>query len=83
MAKQKQTPLTAEFFHEEIIPAIEETLDRKIQEYRSEVLDFKAEVLGELKSLRDEVSTTFHQYERVDKRMYRVEKRLNLPQLDI
>lgn len=93
MAKQKpssalgygraqQTPLTVEVFFEEVMPRIEEVLEEKVDKYRNDVLDYKVETVGEIKALREEVIVVNHQYERSDKRLTRVEKKLKLAPLD-
>lgn len=100
MSSKKQTPLTVEAFFEEVMPAIEEMMDKKIdgaktvlqgeiegvktelQGVKSDVLDYKVETIGEIKALGEQVTTTLHQYERTDKRLTRVERRLKLAPLD-
>lgn len=77
--KRKSTPLTFEMFEEAILPRIEEILSEKIKNYRIEVLGFKEEVLGEIRDLRDEVTVASRLYERVDKRVDRIEKLLKNP----
>ncbi len=76
-------------FQEQLLPRIEEVFQKKIEKYhnevkkyREEVVDFKVEVLGEIKGLRDEVTIVNHQYERTDKRVTRVEKKLKLAPID-
>lgn len=79
MAKRKiYTPITMEMFEEALLPRIEEILEEKIQKYRIEVLEFKEEVMGEIKKLREEVTVVIHQYERTNKRVDKIAKHLNL-----
>ncbi len=61
-------------FEEKIRP-----FEEKMEEYHQEVVGFKEEVMGEIKNLRDEVAITTGQYQRVDKRVTRVEDHLQLP----
>ena len=78
VSKKKSTPLTLEMFEEALLPRIEEILEEKIQKYRIEVLEFKEEVMGEIKKLREEVAVVVHQYERTNKRVDKISKHLNI-----
>lgn len=89
VSKNKGTPLTMEMFEEALLPRIEEIfvekmeehkveVDRTIKGYRNEVVDFKVEVLGEIKNLREEVTVVNHQYERTNKRVDKISKHLNI-----
>lgn len=78
MSRKKQTPVTMEMLEEQILPRIEEIFEEKIQKYRSEVVDFKVEVVGELKSQREEVSAVNIQYERTNKKINKIAKKLNI-----
>ncbi len=79
-----------EMFQKAILPRIEELFEKKIQKldskferkldkYHKEVVGFKVEVMDEIKDLREEVIITLHQYKRTDRRLEKVEKRLNIP----
>lgn len=78
MAKKKTTAITMEMFDEAILPRIEEIFEEKLKKYRIEVLEFKEEVLGEIKNLRDEVVVTLHQYERTDQRIGKIDRHLGI-----
>lgn len=54
-------------------------LEAKVELYRREVIEFKEEVVGEIQALRNEVTLTLGQYQRMDSRVTRIEKHLNLP----
>ena len=86
MTPKKQTPLTMEMFQKQLLPRIEEIMGEKIEKvttnFRSEVLGFKVEVLGEIKGLREEVTTALGQYKRTNRRVDRIEKYLNLSSQD-
>jgi len=87
MSKKKQTPLTVEYFHEEIIPTLEvmmkdqekrikqeirgdiqkmkketvfeikkevkDGLSSELETYHNDVIEFKEEVMGEIKDFRE------------------------------
>ena len=78
-----------EMFEEAILPRIEEVFDKKMEEYasktkdklnnyRNEVVEFKVEVLGEIKDLREENQIMFKQYERTNDRVDRIAKHLDI-----
>lgn len=71
-----------EMFQDQLLPRIKEIFEEKIKKYRTEVVEFKVEILGEIQDLREEVTATLHQYERASKRFDRVEKHVGLPALD-
>jgi len=77
-SKGKSTPVTMEMFEVALLPRIEEILNENLQKYKIEVLGFKEEVLGEIKDLREEVQVTLHQYERTNRRVDKIAKKLNL-----
>lgn len=83
MAKKKQTPLTVEVFFEEVMPAIEEMLDRKIDGVKDYVMDYKVETIGEIQALREQVTVTLHQYGKTSKRLDRVVRKIKLPPIDL
>ncbi|MBI2590499.1 MAG: hypothetical protein HYW33_01275 [Candidatus Blackburnbacteria bacterium] len=57
-------------------------MEDKLKIYRNEVLEFKDEVIGEVKGLREEVAVALHQYERTTKRVEDIEKHLNIDPID-
>lgn len=83
-----------DMFEQEILPRFEEILDeklnryrreddKKLQAYRNEVVDFKVEVLGEIKNLREEVVVTGHQYDRTSRRVDKIDKHLGITTSDL
>ena len=77
------TVLTFEMFNEAILPRIEEIMEDKLHKYQIEVVDFKQEVLDEIKKLRDEVLVVNHQYRRTTDRIEDIEKKLSITPLNI
>lgn len=93
MPKKKETPLTVEYFHEEIIPTFElmlknqkkeikEEISEEIQGLKNDVISLKEEVMGEIKDFREEMTVGMHQNERNTRRLDRVEKVLDLEPLE-
>ncbi len=76
--KRKDSPITMEMFEDALLPRIEEVFENRIKVYQEEVVGFKVEVLGEIQKLREEVAVVNHQYERTNKRVDKIAKKLNL-----
>jgi len=81
--RNKSTSLTFDMFNEAILPRIEEIMEDKLHKYQIEVVDFKQEVLAEIKKLRDEVLVVNHQYRRTTDRVENIEKKLNITSVNI
>ena len=91
MANKKSPVVTLNMFNQEILPRFEEivaekmaeTFDKKFLPYRNEVVDFKVEILGEIKNLREEIAVAGHQYDRTNRRVDKIDEHLGINTVDL
>ncbi len=89
MTKKKNVNVTMGMFNEAILPRFDEVIEErlnirdekmenKLREYRHEVVGFKEGVMGEIQKLRDEVLITGHHYEKTNKRVDLIDKKVGI-----
>jgi hypothetical protein len=89
MGKINGTPLTIEFFTEEMLPRIEEVLDQKftvfeektaneLKDINTKILESEEHLIGRLQGIENQLTIATHQYQRTNRRVDKIDSHLGI-----